>query len=138
MRWGSSLLLSPRLPATAELADWRRRRPPCACMRKLLGIFQFWILYGTTAYQLFALVSCFCSVFLVARRLIHSPFGSHLARRICENAVRMPAIGARELRAHPQGLHRSSPSVAGVGRRAALLQTTETVSLETLKLPALG
>src|SRR5262249_48938517 len=60
-------------------------------MGKLLGIFQF-DLYGTAAYG-YSLAVLFVS-FLVARRLINSPFGLAL-RGIRENAMRMPAIGAR-------------------------------------------
>jgi branched-chain amino acid transport system permease protein len=59
-------------------------------MWNLLGIFPF-DLYGTTAYG-YALAMLFL-LFLVARRLINSPFGLAL-RGIRENAVRMPAIGA--------------------------------------------
>src|SRR4051795_6716850 len=59
-------------------------------MWKLLGMFQF-DLFGTTAYS-YSLAVLFL-LFLVARRVIHSPFGLAL-RGIRENAVRMPAIGA--------------------------------------------
>ena len=73
-------------------------------MWKLLGTFQF-DLFGTTAYS-YSLAVLFL-LFLVARRVIHSPFGLAL-RGIRENAV-----------------------MAGVAG-ALLAQTTETVSLETL------
>src|SRR4030081_529270 len=59
-------------------------------MWKLFGVFAFG-LYGTTAYTYALLV--LVSAFLVARRLIHSPFGLAL-RGIREKAIRMPAIGA--------------------------------------------
>src|SRR6266487_1852310 len=62
-------------------------------MWKLFGVFQF-DLYGTTAYSYSLVVLFFC--FLVARRLINSPFGLAL-RGIRENAIRMPAIGAPSL-----------------------------------------
>ena len=78
-----------------ELAHRRRRRPAGreAC-GPLLGLFRF-DLYGYTAYA-YALVVLFL-VFLVARRLINSPFGLSL-RGIRENAMRMPAIGAEAAR----------------------------------------
>ena len=68
-------------------------------------------------------------LFLVARRLIHSPFGLAL-RGIRENAVRMPAIGAAS-RAHIRKVYTIAAVMAGVAG-ALLAQTTETVSLETL------
>ena len=70
-------------------------------MWKLLGMFQF-DLFGTTAYS-YSLSVLFL-LFLVARRLIHSPFGLALARHPRE---RGPHARHRsgESRAHPQGLH---------------------------------
>src|SRR2546430_7484665 len=59
-------------------------------MWTLFGVFPF-DLYGTTAYS-YSLVVLFLA-FVVARRLINSPFGLAL-RGIRENAIRMPAIGA--------------------------------------------
>jgi len=56
----------------------------------IFGRFRF-DLYDYTAYS-YSLALLFV-VFLVARRLIHSPFGLAL-RGIRENATRMPAIGA--------------------------------------------
>src|SRR3954452_520831 len=56
----------------------------------LLGRFE-WDLYGYTAYA-YSLAVLFL-IFLVARRIIHSPCGLSL-RGIRENARRMPAIGA--------------------------------------------
>src|SRR6266436_1161988 len=95
-------------------------------MWKLLGVFQF-DLYGTTAYtySLAVLFGCF----LVARRLINSPFGLAL-RGIRENAIRMPAIGA-PTRAHIRKVYTIAAVMAGVAG-ALLAQTTETVSLEAL------
>src|SRR5215813_13888451 len=95
-------------------------------MWKLFGVFQF-DLYGTTAYT-YSLVVLFV-FFLVARRLINSPFGLAL-RGIRENAIRMPAIGAPSP-AHIRKVYTIAAVMAGVAG-ALLAQTTETVSLETL------
>src|SRR6266576_6318574 len=95
-------------------------------MWKLLGVFQF-DLYGTTAYTYSLAVLFVC--FLVARRLINSPFGLAL-RGIRENAIRMPAIGA-PTRAHIRKVYTIAAVMAGIAG-ALLAQTTETVSLETL------
>jgi len=95
-------------------------------MWKLLGIFQF-DLYGTAAYG-YSLAVLFL-LFLVARRLINSPFGLAL-RGIRENAMRMPAIGARSP-AHIRKIYTIAAVMAGIAG-ALLAQTTETVSLETL------
>ena len=95
-------------------------------MWKLFVVFQF-DLYGTTAYTYSLVVLFVC--FLVARRLINSPFGLAL-RGIRENAIRMPAIGA-PTRAHIRKVYTIAAVMAGVAG-ALLAQTTETVSLETL------
>ena len=95
-------------------------------MWKLLGLFEF-DLYGRAAYA-YSLVVLFLT-FLVARRLIHSPFGLAL-RGIRENAVRMPAIGAPSP-AHIRKAYTIAAVMAGIAG-ALLAQTTETVSLETL------
>jgi len=92
----------------------------------LLGVFRF-DLYGRTAYAYSLVVLVL--MFLVARRLIHSPFGLAL-RGIRENAVRMPAIGAPS-RAHIRKIYTIAAVIAGVAG-ALLAQTTETVSLEVL------
>jgi branched-chain amino acid transport system permease protein len=92
----------------------------------LLGKFDF-DLWGRTAY-VYSLVVLFL-MFLVARRLIHSPFGLAL-RGIRENAVRMPAIGAPS-HAHIRKIYTLAAAMAGVAG-ALLAQTTETVSLEVL------
>lgn len=91
----------------------------------LLG-FKF-DLYGRTAYA-YSLVVLF-ACFLVARRIIHSPFGLAL-RGIRENALRMPAIGAPS-RAHLRKIYTIAAVMAGIAG-ALLAQTTETVSLEVL------
>jgi len=92
---------------------------------RLLG-FKF-DLYGRTAYA-YALVLLFLA-FLIARRLIHSPFGLAL-RGIRENALRMPAIGASS-RAHIRKIYTIAAVMAGIAG-ASLTQTTETVALEVL------
>jgi branched-chain amino acid transport system permease protein len=84
-------------------------------------------LYGYTAYS-YALAVLFL-IFLVARRLIHSPFGLAL-RGIRENGLRMPAIGA-SVHAHIQTIYTIAAIIAGIAG-ALLAQTTETVSLEAL------
>jgi branched-chain amino acid transport system permease protein len=95
-------------------------------MWKLLGIFQF-DLYGYAAYAYSLAVLALA--FLLARRLINSPFGLAL-RGIRENAIRMPAIGAPSP-AHIRKVYTIAAVMAGVAG-GLLAQTTETVSLETL------
>ena len=95
-------------------------------MWKVFGLFDF-DLYGRTAYA-YSLVVLF-GCFLLARRLIHSPFGLAL-RGIRENATRMPAIGAPS-QAHLRKVYTIAAALAGVAG-ALLAQTTETVSLEVL------
>ena len=92
----------------------------------MLGTFRF-DLYGKTAYA-YSLMVLFIA-FLVARRLINSPFGLAL-RGIRENAVRMPAIGAPS-EAHIRKIYTIAAVVAGIAG-ALLAQTTSTVSLESL------
>src|SRR5580693_3825492 len=84
-------------------------------------------LYGYTAYG-YALAGLFV-IFLVARRLIHSPFGLAL-RGIRENSARMPAIGA-PIHTHIRTVYTIAAIIAGIAG-AMLAQTTETVSLEVL------
>jgi branched-chain amino acid transport system permease protein len=84
-------------------------------------------LYGYTAYS-YSLAVLFI-IFLVARRLIHSPFGLAL-RGIRENGQRMPAIGA-PTHAHIRTIYTIAAVIAGIAG-AMLAQTTETVSLEVL------
>ena len=84
-------------------------------------------LYGYTAYT-YSLIVLFL-VFLVARRIINSPFGLSL-RGIRENSLRMPALGAPS-RAHLRKIYTISAVIAGIAG-ALLAQTTETVSLESL------
>jgi len=92
----------------------------------LLGFFKF-DLYGKVAYG-YALIVLF-AVFVLARRLIHSPFGLAL-RGIRENWVRMPAIGASRA-SHIRKIYTISAGIAGIAG-AVLAQTTQTVSLEAI------
>jgi len=84
-------------------------------------------LYGYTAYS-YSLIVLFVT-FLLARRLINSPFGLSL-RGIRENPNRMPAIGA-ESRAHIRKIYTISATIAGIAG-GLLAQTTETVSLGSI------
>jgi len=95
-------------------------------MWPIFNTFRF-DLFGKTAYGYSLIVLFLC--FLVARRIINSPFGLSL-RGIRENAVRMPALGAPG-RAHIRKIYTISAVMAGVAG-ALLAQTTETVSLEVL------
>ena len=84
-------------------------------------------MFGRTAYAYSLVVLFLC--FLVARRIIHSPFGLAL-RGIRENATRMPAIGAPS-RAHLRKAYTIAAVMAGIAG-ALLTHTTSTVSLEVL------
>jgi branched-chain amino acid transport system permease protein len=95
-------------------------------MWTLLGVFPF-DLYGYAAYC-YAL-AVLVLAFLLARRLINSPFGLAL-RGIRERAIRMPAIGASSA-AHIRMVYTIAATMAGIAG-GLLAQTTETVSLETL------
>jgi branched-chain amino acid transport system permease protein len=95
-------------------------------MWRLFGYFRF-DLYGYTAYA-YSLAVLFL-IFLMCRRLTHSPFGLAL-RGIRENAIRMPAIGAPS-RAHIRKIYTLAAVIAGIAG-GLLAQTTETVSLEVL------
>jgi branched-chain amino acid transport system permease protein len=95
-------------------------------MWPVLGTFEF-DLWGYTAYA-YSLTALFV-LFLVVRRIIHSPFGLSL-RGIRENWTRMPAIGAPSL-SHLRKAYTISAGIAGVAG-ALLAQTTETVSLAVL------
>src|ERR1041384_4308717 len=77
-------------------------------MAPLLG-FKF-DLYGRTAHA-YSLAVLFL-LFLLARRVIHSPFGLAL-RGIRENATRMPAIGAPRL-AHLRKAYTIAAAMAGI------------------------
>jgi branched-chain amino acid transport system permease protein len=92
----------------------------------IFNVFRF-DLYGYVAYS-YSLIALFV-VFLLARRIINSPFGLSL-RGIRENAIRMPALGAPS-RAHLRKIYTIAAAIAGIAG-GLLAQTTETVSLETL------
>jgi branched-chain amino acid transport system permease protein len=92
----------------------------------VFNVFSF-DLYGYIAYS-YSLIVLFV-VFLLARRIINSPFGLSL-RGIRENAIRMPALGAPS-RAHLRKIYTIAAAIAGIAG-ALLTQTTETVSLEAL------
>ena len=92
-------------------------------MWPIFSYFRF-DLYGYTAYT-YSLIVLFLT-FLVARRLINSPFGLAL-RGIRENPIRMPAIGAPS-RAHIRKVYTISAAIAGLAG-ALLTQTTSTASL---------
>jgi branched-chain amino acid transport system permease protein len=96
-------------------------------MWRLFGRFAF-DLYGYTAYA-YSLAVLFL-LFLLARRLIGSPFGLSL-RGIRENPLRMPALGA-PVGAYLRLACTVSAALAGVAG-ALLAQTTQTVSLATLE-----
>ncbi len=95
-------------------------------MWPLFGRFDFG-LYGYTAYA-YAL-AVLLLVVLVARRLVHSPFGLSL-RAIRENERRMPAIGAPS-RTRLRTIYTIAATIAGVAG-ALLAQTTQFVSLGAL------
>lgn len=95
-------------------------------MWPLLETFKF-DLYGRTAYT-YSLIVLFLG-FLLARRLIHSPFGLAL-QGIRENSLRMAAIGAPSA-AHIRKIYTIAAVMAGVAG-ALLAETTSTVSLEVL------
>lgn len=92
----------------------------------VFGRFE-WDLYGYAAYA-YALAVLFV-VFLIVRRVIHSPFGLSL-RGIRENARRMPAIGAPNRR-RLRTVYTISAAIAGISG-GLLAQTTQFVALETL------
>jgi branched-chain amino acid transport system permease protein len=93
---------------------------------KLLGIWKF-SLWGHTAYAY--AISVLFILFLLARRIVHSPFGLTL-EAIRENPVRTTALGAPN-RVHLQKIFVISAAFAGVAG-ALLTQVSETVSPEAL------
>jgi len=98
-------------------------------MEKLLGTFEF-DLNGHVAY-LYALTVLF-ALFLLVRRLVHSPFGLSLTG-VREQARRMPALGAhvpRKLLA----VFTLGAMIAGVAG-ALLAQTTQFVGMDVLGFP---
>ena len=98
-------------------------------MGKILGVWSF-DLSGTTAYVYSGVV--LFVLFVVARRLVASPFGLSL-RGVRENVRRMPAIGvpvARRLVA----IYTIAAAMAGVAG-GLLAQTTQFVGLDVLGFP---
>jgi len=93
---------------------------------KLLGIWSF-DLRGRSAFLYSYAV--LLAVFVLARRLVRSPFGASL-RGIRENAVRMPALGA-PVRWRLVGIYTIGAAIAGLAG-ALLAQTTQFVGLDTL------
>ena len=95
----------------------------------IFGVWRFDI-GGRTAY-VYALAVVFI-VFVVLRRIVHSPFGLSL-RGIREGGKRMPAIGApvaRRLRT----IFTIAAAVAGIAG-ALIAQTTQFVGIDTLGFP---
>lgn len=95
-------------------------------MWRLLGIFHF-DLEGRTAYW-YSLTVVFL-LFLLARRIVHSPFGLSL-RAIREGGARMPAIGA-PVRRRLIAVYTLSAALAGIAG-GLLAQTTQFVGLDVL------
>jgi branched-chain amino acid transport system permease protein len=96
-------------------------------MAKLFGVFEFDLLFGTTAcWYSFAVLF---AAFALVRRIVASPFGLSL-RGIREGPRRMPALGtpvARRLLA----VFTLSAGLAGLAG-ALLAQTTQFVGLDVL------
>lgn len=95
-------------------------------MWNLLGLFRFDFL-GRTAY-VYSLVVLFL-LFVVLRRLVHSPFGLSLVG-IRERSRRMPGIGV-SVRRREIAVFAASAAVASVAG-ALLTQTTQFVGLDVL------
>jgi branched-chain amino acid transport system permease protein len=93
---------------------------------KLFGFFEFGI-DGKTAY-LYSLAVAF-GIFVVVRRLVHSPFGLAL-RGLREGPRRMPAVGVsvRRLQVRVFTLGAGIAGIAG----ALLTQTTQFVGIDVL------
>ena len=95
-------------------------------MTPLLGLFSF-DLYGKVAY-IYCVVVLF-TMFWIARRVVHSPFGLTL-RGIRQNAFRMPALGTPVNR-RLVGAYTLGAAYAGIAG-ALLTQTTQFVSIDVL------
>lgn len=95
-------------------------------MSPLLGLWSF-DLWGKTAY-VYSVAVLFV-VFLVVRRLVHSPFGLSL-RAIHMNADRMPALGV-SIDARLAAAWIAAAGIAGIAG-ALLTQTTQFVSIDVL------
>ncbi|MBI4967956.1 MAG: branched-chain amino acid ABC transporter permease [Rhodospirillales bacterium] len=92
----------------------------------IFGTFTFDLL-GRTAY-LYALIVLFL-MFLVARRIVHSPFGLSL-QAMRDNPRRAPAIGT-DMGERVRIVYTISAAMAGVAG-ALIAQTTQFVALEVL------
>ncbi len=99
----------------------------------ILGLFAFDTLYGHVAYIYCAVVLFLC--WLVARRIIHSPFGRSLTG-IRENEARMHAIGAPVYRRRLT-IYTIAAALAGIAG-ALLAETTQFVALEVLSFARSG
>jgi branched-chain amino acid transport system permease protein len=95
----------------------------------IFGVWRFDI-GGRTAY-VYALAVVFI-VFVVLRRIVHSPFGLSL-RGIREGGKRMPAIGAPVAR-RLKTIFTIAAAVAGIAG-ALIAQTTQFVGIDTLGFP---
>ena len=98
-------------------------------MGKVFGLFAF-DLTGTTAYA-YSLGVLFV-LFVVARRIVNSPFGLSL-RAVRENVRRMPAIGAPVAR-RLTAIYTISAAMAGIAG-GLLAQTTQFVGLDVFGFP---
>jgi len=98
-------------------------------MGKVFGLFAF-DLTGTTAYA-YSLGVLF-ALFVVARRIVNSPFGLSL-RAVRENVRRMPAIGAPVAR-RLTAIYTISAAMAGIAG-GLLAQTTQFVGLDVFGFP---
>ncbi len=98
-------------------------------MWKLFGVFPF-DLTGSTGYA-YSLGVLFV-LFVVARRIVSSPFGLSL-RGVRENVRRMPAIGAPVTR-RLVAIYTVSAAMAGVAG-GLLAQTTQFVGLDVFGFP---
>lgn len=97
-------------------------------MDALLGLFEF-DLYGRTGF-VYCLVVAFL-LFLIARRIVHSPFGLAL-RGMRENVDRVPALGG-SIRWHSAAIYTVAAAYAGIAG-ALLAQTTQFVGLDALSM----
>ena len=95
-------------------------------MKPLLGLFAF-DLSGRTAFA-YSLAVLFL-LFVVARRIVHSPFGMSL-RAIRDNPLRAAALGI-PVRRRLVAIYTIAAAYAGVAG-ALLAQTTQYVSLDVL------
>jgi branched-chain amino acid transport system permease protein len=92
----------------------------------VLGLFEFDI-FGATAHA-YSLVVTFL-LFLVARRIVHAPFGLSL-RAIRDNPLRAQAVGI-PIHRRLMAIYTVSAAMAGIAG-GLLAQTTQFVSLDVL------